>query len=300
MIIQELTTRDSIKKKKSLRSRLSPYLFILPHMLFFLVFVCYPFFFSLYSSFFTFDDIHSFKFVGFDNYIDILTPNTIYNKAFVDGLLHTLLFTGVMVPLLILVPLFIAFLLYKIKNTKIRSVFQVILYSSSVLSVSTVVWIWIMMFDVSKGLINNLFNLQISWRSSQPSAWIGIFILTLWSGIGGNMILFLSAISGISKSQFEAANLDGANGWHTFWRIVVPSLKFPITYATVMGIIGGFNVYGQPLLFGGPNGSYETIMMNIQDYAFGSTPMKGMASAMTILLGLIIIAVSLFSFKIEE
>ena len=300
MIIQELTTRDSIKKKKSLRSRLSPYLFILPHMLFFLVFVCYPFFFSLYSSFFTFDDIYSFKFVGFDNYIDILTPNTIYNKAFVDGLLHTLLFTGVMVPLLILVPLFIAFLLYKIKNTKIRSVFQVILYSSSVLSVSTVVWIWIMMFDVSKGLINNLFNLQISWRSSQPSAWIGIFILTLWSGIGGNMILFLSAISGISKSQFEAANLDGANGWHTFWRIVVPSLKFPITYAMVMGIIGGFNVYGQPLLFGGPNGSYETIMMNIQDYAFGSTPMKGMASAMTILLGLIIIGVSLFSFKIEE
>ena len=300
MIIQELTIRDSIKKKSSLRSRLSPYLFILPHILFFLVFVCYPFFFSLYSSFFTFDDIYSFKFVGFDNYIDILTPNTIYNKAFVDGLLHTLLFTGVMVPLLILVPLFIAFLLYKIKNTKIRSVFQVILYSSSVLSVSTVVWIWIMMFDVSKGLINNLFNLQISWRSSQPSAWIGIFILTLWSGIGGNMILFLSAISGIAKSQFEAANLDGANGWHTFWRIVVPSLKFPITYAMVMGIIGGFNVYGQPLLFGGPNGSYETIMMNIQDYAFGSTPMKGMASAMTILLGLIIIGVSLFSFKIEE
>lgn len=300
MIIREINVNEIQKTLKTWKSKITPYLFILPHFIFFLVFVCYPFVFSFVSSFFSFDNISNFEFVGIDNYSKIFTPGTVFNKDFVDGLLHTLLFTVVMIPLLIIVPLLVAFLLFNIKNTRIRGIFQIILYASSILSVSTVVWIWIMMFDTSKGLINNLFNLQTAWRSDQPTAWIAIFILTLWSGIGGNMILFLSAISGISKSQFEAANLDGANTWHKFWRIIVPSLKFPITYAAVTGIIGGFNVYGQPLLFGGPSGTYETVMMNIQEYAFGSTPIKGIASAMAIVLGLIIIAVSIFQFKGEE
>ncbi len=300
MIIREIDPINIQIPRKSWKKKIVPYLFILPHFIFFFIFVCYPFIFSFISSFFSFDNISNFQYVGFDNYLKIFTPGTVYNKDFVDGLLHTLLYTVVMIPLLIIVPLLIAFLLFNVKSTKVRGVFQTILYASSILSVSTVVWIWIMMFDTSKGLINNIFNIQLSWRSGQPSAWIGIFILTLWSGIGGNMILFLSAISGISKSQFEAANLDGANSWHKFWKIIVPSLKFPITYATVTGIIGGFNVYGQPLLFGGPSGTYETAMMNIQDYAFGSTPVKGVASAMAIVLGLIIIAVSIFQFKGEE
>ena len=300
MIIKEFDVRNIQKSQKPWKSRLAPYLFVLPHLIFFLVFVCYPFIFTFISSFFSFDNLSNFKFVGFDNYIKIFTPGTVYNKDFVDGLLHTLLFTVVMVPLLIFVPLLIAFLLFNVKSEKVRGIFQTILYASSILSVSTVVWIWILMFDSSKGLINNILHLQISWRSNQPTAWIGIFILTIWSGIGGNMILFLSAISGISKSQFEAANLDGANSWHKFWKIIVPSLKFPITYATVTGVIGAFNVYGQPLLFGGPSGTYETVMMNIQDYAFGSTPIKGIASAMAVVLGFIIIAVSIFQLKNEE
>ena len=300
MIVQEISIKELPKRKKTFKSRLVPYLFLIPHFIFFLVFVCYPFFFSFICSFFKFDTLQNMEFVGLQNYIQILTPGTIYFSDFFNGLLHTLIFTVVSVPLIIFVPLVIALLLFRIKNTKLRGIFQTILYASSVLSVSTVVWIWKFMFDTSKGLINNLFNISIAWRSGQPYAWIGIFVLTLWAGIGGNMILFLSAMSGISQSQFEAANLDGANGWKTFTRIIVPSLKFPISYSMVMGIIGGFNVFGQPYLFGGPTGSYETIMMNIESYAFGSTAMKGIACAMAILLGIIIVGVSIFKVKIEE
>ena len=163
-------------------------------------------------------------------------------------------------------------------------------------------WIWKWLLDRDNGLINNLFMVDINWGGEQPLAWISIFMLTLWAGVGGNMIIFLSAISSIPKSQYEAAGLDGANFIQKFFHITVPSLRFPITYCLITGVIGGFNVFGQPYMFGGPTGTYETVMMNIQNYGFGgkTIPMAGMASAMSVLLGLIIVLVSIVQFKVMK
>lgn len=299
MIVYELQEQEVIKNKK--KNKLSPYLFLIPHLIFFLVFVVYPFFYGIVISFFNYNLIDTPTFVGFDNYAQIFTKGTVFNKYFFEGLGHTLLFTIIEVPLIIVIPLLFAVILFSIKNEKIRSIFQAILYATSILSVSTVVLIFKWLLDRDNGFFNNVFQVDINWMGTQPLAWISIFMLTLWAGVGGNMIIFLSAISGISPSIYEAASLDGVNAWNRFFRLTLPQLKFPITYSLITGVIGGFNVFGQPYMFGGPTGTYETLMMHIHRLAFGEdVPIAGMASAMSVLLGLIIVVVSIIQFRVTK
>lgn len=314
MIIREVeaNTVNKANNKQGFK-KLIPYLFLLPHLIFFSVFVVYPFFYGIVISFTKFDMMSAPKFVGFDNYAQIFNFSTAVSKDFFGGLGHTFFYTIIAVPLIVIVPLLLAVWLYAIKNEKLRNFFQAVLYATSILSVSTVVMIFTWLLDSDNGLfmligsteINGeypfLWLTEINWRGSQPFAWISIFTLTLWSGVGGNMIIFLSAISSIPKSQYEAANIDGAGAIKKFFRLTLPSLRFPLTYSLITGVIGGFNVFGQPFLFGGPVGTYETAMMEIQNLAFAADiPQAGMASAMSVVLGIIIAIVSLIQFKVSK
>lgn len=296
----DLDTINASNKKKGLKA-ITPYLFLLPHLIFFALFVVYPFFYGIYISFTSFDLMGNPQFVFLDNYIKIFTFGSKFSKDFFNGLGHTLIYTCIAVPLIVFVPLLFAVFLFAIKNEKLRNFFQSILYATSILSVSTVVLIFTWLLDLDNGLFNNLFMASVNFKGSAALTWTAIIMLTLWSGIGGNMIIFLSAISSIPKSQYEAANLDGANAFQKFFRLTLPSLKFPLTFSLITGVIGGFNVFGQPYLFGGKPGSYETVMMEIYQYAFGSKPpMAGMASAMSVLLGLVILVVSVIQFKVMK
>lgn len=286
------------KWRRFASEQLAPMAFIGPHLFFFGVFFVFPFFYGIYISFTQWDMMSDPTWVGLKNYISVLTPGTIFNENFVDGLIATLTYTVCMVPLLIAVPLALAVWLNSIKNKRLRAVFQAVLYAPSLLSVATVALSWRWLLDREMGAVNNLLLSDINWTGDQPFAWIAIFALTLWSGIGGNMIIFMSGLSGVPQSYYEAARIDGANAWQQFWKITLPSLRFQMLYAIVMGTIGGFNVFGQPYMFGGPRESTTTLMMYIQQYAFGSsTPNAGMASAMSVLLGLIIAVFSIIQFR---
>lgn len=287
-------------KKSKLKEKLAPVFFIGPHLIFFLIFVVFPFFYGIIISFTKWDMMGTPEFVGFDNYVTLFTKGNVFNTSFIDGLKATGTYTIVMVPLLIIVPLLLAVLLLAVKNQKLRGVFQAILYASSVLSVATVVLTWDLLLDRELGLINNWLQVDINWKGEQPYAWLSIFAFSLWAGIGGNMIIFMSSISGIPNSLYEAASLDGANVVQKFFNITLPSIKSPLLYSLVMGTIGGFNVYGQTYMFAGPSNTHS-LMQYIQEYAFGSaTSIAGMASAMSVMLGVIISVFSLIQFKLMK
>lgn len=287
-------------KKSKLKEKLAPVFFIGPHLIFFLIFVVFPFFYGIIISFTKWDMMGTPEFVGFDNYVTLFTKGNVFNTSFIEGLKATGTYTIVMVPLLIIVPLLLAVLLLAVKNQKLRGVFQAILYASSVLSVATVVLTWDLLLDRELGLINNWLQVDINWKGEQPYAWLSIFAFSLWAGIGGNMIIFMSSISGIPNSLYEAASLDGANVVQKFFNITLPSIKSPLLYSLVMGTIGGFNVYGQTYMFAGPSNTHS-LMQYIQEYAFGSaTSIAGMASAMSVMLGVIISVFSLIQFKLMK
>lgn len=183
---------------KVLKKQLKPLIFIGPHLFFFCVFFIFPFFFGIFISFTKWDLMGTPQFVWFENYADILTKGTLFNREFFNGLLHTGLYTVVMVPLLIAVPMLFAVALNSLNKGK--GIFQAILYAPSLLSVATVVLTWRWLLDRELGAVNNIFLIDINWAGSQPYAWISIFMLTLWSGIGGNLVIFFGGIIGNSRN----------------------------------------------------------------------------------------------------
>ncbi|MDF2945191.1 MAG: transporter permease, partial [Herbinix sp.] len=268
---------------------------IAPHVIIFTLFFLVPMFYGIYASFTKWNLFTDPKFIGLDNYKTIIlnTESTFY-RQFWNGLKNTIIFVIICVPFQVSLPLAIALLLDK--RPKGRNIFQGILYMPTLFSITSVTLTWLFIFNRSLGLFNNLFGTDINWYGEQPYAWMTIVITTIWWGIGGNLIIYVAALSGIDKSVLEAADLDGAKGFKRFWNITVPTIRFPLAYTIIVSIIAQFNIYGQPLIItgGGPNESTYVLLMYIRNLAFGTgNSVAGMASAMAACLGLIIGVISI-------
>lgn len=278
---------------------LKPILYIGPHLLLFIVFICLPTIYGIFASFTKWNLVGNPEWVGLANYKTILfDTNSTFHFQFTNGLKNTLIYVVLMVPLLIIIPLLISVALEN-KSIHLKGVFQGILYIPGLISISAAALIWSLLFHSKLGIPNNLFGMNISWAAQQPFAWLLVLIVSLWGGVGGNMIIYRAAIAGISQDLYESAEIDGATSFKKFFHITLPSIKFPLIYTLVMTTAGCFNVFAQPLMMtkGGPKQSTHVLMMYIRTLAFGSgESIAGMASAMAVLLGLIILVVSAFQY----
>lgn len=296
--VKSMEPEIKIKRSKRKPVNWTPWVFITPHLVIFALFFLVPILYGIYISFTSWDLVGKPEFVGLANYKEILfQKDSSFYTQFHNGLKNTFIFVVLAVPFCIIVPLLLASAL----NAKPRfhKLFQSIFYMPTLFSISAVVIIWTLMFNVNQGPINNLFGKSILWTSTQPYAWIAIVIVTVWWCIGGNMIIYQAALNGISKDYYEAADIDGASSVQKFFKITLPSIRGQILYTVVITTIAQFNVYGQPLMLtgGGPTDSTRVLLMDIQQNAFGSgQSIAGVASAMAFILGLCIMVVSLIQF----
>ncbi|MBC1273194.1 carbohydrate ABC transporter permease [Listeria booriae] len=278
--------------------RFTPWLFAGPHLIIFLIFFLVPVVYGIYISFTDWDLVGTPDFVGFDNYREILfqKDSTFYEQLH-NGLRNTFIFVVLTVPFCIIVPLLLASALNA--KPRLNKLFQSLFYLPSLFAISAVIIIWGLMFNVSFGPINQFLGTTVNWVGTQPYAWLTLVIVTVWWCIGGNMIIYQAALNGISKDFYEAADIDGATSMQKFFRITLPSIRAQLLYTVVMTTIAQFNVYGQPLMLtkGGPSGSTSVLLMYIQQNAFGTgQSIAGIASAMAVILGLCIMAVSAVQF----
>lgn len=287
--------QKKLRVKSKSKFSITPYLFIAPHIIVFLLFFLIPMLYGIYASFTKWNLFTDPQFIALENYKTILfNKDSTFYRQFWNGLKNTITFVIICVPFQIIIPLSIALLLSK--RPKGRSLFQGIIYMPTLFSITSVTLTWLFIFNRSLGLFNNLFGTDINWYGEQPYAWITIVVTTLWWGIGGNLIIYVAALSGIDKSVLEAADIDGAKGFKRFWNITVPTIKFPLAYTIIVSVIAQFNIYGQPLMItgGGPNESTYVLLMYIRNLAFGTgNSIAGMASAMATCLGLIIGVISI-------
>jgi len=288
--------QKTVKRKK--RFNFWPSLFIGPHLLIFLVFTLIPFAYGIYIAFTQWDLFTDPVFVGLENFITILfdQSSSFYNQ-FWNGLSNTFFFVIITVPFCIIVPLILATILST--KPKLHRFFQSVFYIPSLFAISAVMIIWQFLLSVTYGPLNHYFDIDFNLLGTQPYAWIALVVVTVWWSIGGNLVIYQAAISGVSKDMLEAAEMDGASPFRKLVSIVIPSIRFQILYTTIMTTIAQFNIYGQPLMLtgGGPNQSTEVLIMNVQQNAFGSGVARaGIASAMAVMLGLCIMIVSIFQF----
>jgi len=272
----------------------TPYVFIAPHVILFIIFFIIPTAVGIIASFHRWNIFSPMEWVGLANYRLIFEPSeSIVRGQFWNGLGNTFLFVIVTVPFQIALPLSIAVLLFL--KPKGRTFFQAVFYVPTLLSVTSVTFVWLTIFNRSLGLFNNILGVNVNWFGEQPYAWMTIVITTLWWVIGGNMIIYIAALGGVDKEILEAGSVDGANGFKKFFLIILPAIRLPIVFTVVTSVISQFNIYGQPLMLtaGGPSESTFVLLMYIRNLAFGTgNPLAGPASAMATVLGLLIGVIS--------
>jgi multiple sugar transport system permease protein len=272
---------------------------VLPYFLCFCVFLLYPLISGIILSLQNNDMLGTHEFVGLQNYVDIFTPGTYIHDAFFRGLWGTVKFVVYSVPFLILVGLALALLVNSL-NARVRGVFRTIFFIPYAISATVMATIWMRVFDTDSGFLNLMLDKlhihhqqHIGWFTDTPWVWIALVVSTIWWTIGFNMMLFINGLNEVPEELYEAAKLDGANAWNRLTRITLPSIKNVTAVVMVMTIIASFNVFAQPNLMtrGGPGFETTVMLMNVFDVAYGQHQ-GGAASAMAILLGLIMMIVS--------
>lgn len=282
---------------------LVPYLYLVPHALFFLVFVVYPVGYGLYISLHRWNPIQGQgEYVGWLFYRNLFEPGTPQSEFFWKTLLNTTFFTAITTPLLVGFALWLAVLLYR--PIFGRALFRAIFFMPGILSVAVMGILWRWLFDNQSGLVNVIreqyFGLPvIQFLTTDWWAWVPIIVGTLWWTVGFNMTLYLAALGGISQSYYEAADLDGAGTWAKFRFITWPLLAPTTLFITVTTVLASFQLFGQSLIItnGGPARTTQSVIQYITEEAFGNSQLAS-ASAMAFVFGLMMLVFTIIQFRL--
>ncbi|MCY9658606.1 sugar ABC transporter permease [Paenibacillus chondroitinus] len=278
-----------------LRDWLMSYLFLLPAFGFFLIFVAYPMLKGIYISFFDYS-LRTFDFIGLDNYVSLM-----HNETFLKSMRNTILLVVIAVPIVIVFSIFVAVNIYKMKEFS-RSFFRGVFYLPAVSSVVsiTVVWGWI--YHPNYGILNYIIGLfgfdPISWLGDTRTALLAIIAVLITTSVGQPIILYVASLGNIPTSYIEAAEIDRATPWQIFSKIVWPMLMPTNLYVIVITTINTFQCFAliQLLTSGGPVYSTSTVMYGVYEQAF-MLGHFGLASAMGIILAIVIGIISVIQFK---
>jgi multiple sugar transport system permease protein len=283
------------------REALWGYLFISPWIIGFVLFTLGPMIASLVFSFSDYKIITPPTNFGFQNYFSLFTKD--------PDFWHSLGITATYAIAAIPLNLIVGFALAHLLNQKVPGipVWRTIFYIPSVLAGVAVAILWGLIFNPKFGILNwflGLFGIHgPGWLSSPDWALPALILMSLWS-VGGGMIIYLSGLQSIPTTLYEAAQLDGANGWQQFFRITVPLMSPVIFYNLVIGIIGTFQYFTEVYvltsgLTGGVGGpAKSTLFYNVYLYTNAFRYMNmGYASALAWILFIIVLMMTLLVFK---
>jgi ABC-type sugar transport system permease subunit len=288
----------SFLKSPHHRERWIAYGFLLPNIIGFLLFMLGPIVASLVMSLFRWDIFTVPAFIDWDNFFEIFSGRS----GFGQYLTNTLFFSF-SVPLGLGLALFFALLL----NQPLRGmgIFKTIYFLPVVSSAIAVAIIWQWLLNKDFGVINMLlvkFNLSpVDWLGNPLMAKISIVLMTVWKGLGYNILIYLAALQGIPDELYAAAHLDGATSWRRFLHITLPLLGPAHLFLLITGIISTFQLFGPIYVMtqGGPLKGTWSIVYEIWWKAFREFRM-GYAAALSWILFAIIFVVTLAQWRYAE
>ncbi len=275
--------------------KFTPYLFLLPALLAFTVTAFLPIIQAFYLSLTSYDLISKPSFIGAQNFLNLGK-----DRLFWQVLFNTLIYLLGAVPLLVLIPLFLAILV----NQKLRGMqfFRAIYYFPVVVSVvvAGLAWKWIY---AENGLLNYAFSLlnlpKINWLTDPKTAIFAVIAVTVWRGLGYYMMIYLAGLQAIAPDLYEAAAIDGSDGWLKHFDITIPLLKPYIFLVAVMSSISAMKVFEEVFIMsrGGPANSTKTIVYYLYEKGFISLEM-GYAAAIGVVIFVVIFLGSVITFKL--
>lgn len=292
----QISKHTSMKHMRA-QETITSYLFLLPALVFFAIFVVYPIFRGVYTSFFD-HTMKKFDFIGLGNYIKLFQ-----NDVFLKSLKNTVLLVVVAVPFIVLFSIFASVVLYE-KSAWVRSLFRGIFYLPVVTGTVSVTVVWKWIFDPMNGILNyilmqlGIIDTKIMWLGDKRYALWAIALVLFTTSVGQPIILYIAALGNLDRSHVEAAEIDGANRWQVFRFVEWPGILPTTLYVVVITTINSFQCFSliQLLTSGGPNYNTSTIMYLVYETAFKQYKF-GYANAMGVILAIIIVLFSVFQFK---
>lgn len=264
------------------------YLLLAPSLIGIVAFLLLPILVVLWLSLNQWDLLAPMKFVGLDNWVNVLSQ-----PVFGHSLLVTLLFVAMVIPLQTVLGLFMATLLSRgLPGSSVFRVIFVIPWICAPLALG-IVWKWI--FAPYGGALNTLLGTHVEWLSNPDLALPAVATVSIWSQVGYTTLFFMAGLAAIPEQVLEAAELDGANAWQTFTQVKLPLLLPTLFFVLVTGVISSFQAFDHIYALtpdGGPQGATDVIATRIYLEAFQGGFNLGDASVMALVLFAILVIIT--------
>ncbi len=273
------------------------WLFIAAPFVGFMLFMAYPIVFALIASTSKWTGMNSLwgNIVGFRNYAKIFADYKFWKS------MATTIIYMIGIPIGMILGMLIAMGLNRgIPGKRLLTTMYYVPVVSSLVAVS-ILWAWVFNYDY--GLLNGIYKFLTgmhgpNWLGDEHMVKISLIIFMVWKGLGGTVILYLAGLQNIPRDYYEAAMIDGANGWDKFRNITLPLLS-PVTfYVLITSLIGGFQVFVEVQVMtpnGGPNYSSATVVFYLYEKAFTNGQL-GYGSAVAVILAIIIFIITAINF----
>lgn len=285
---------------KTVKNSIAGYLFLLPALLLFLVFIAEPMVVSVYLSFTKYDVISPVRFIGWDN----------YKSFFADGrvglmYLNTLKYILILVPLHVILGLLLALGVTRNISKRWKYFYRTAFYFPVLVTSAAVATAWQFIFNTEFGVMNyvlGLFGIKaVPWLHSPHWVYLAVAIYSFWKFIGNAFLYYVVGLQAISPTLYEAAEIDGAGRLGKFFHVTLPALSPTIFFVLVTTLISATQIFDEPYLItaGGPGDASRSINMYIYEVAFQNHEM-GYASTVSLSLFAVILCITLFQFKLSR
>jgi multiple sugar transport system permease protein len=273
-------------------------LFLAPDMLGVLAFTAFPIAAAVVLSFLDWNLITDASYVGLDNFRELVK-----DEVFWRTMGHTVYFTVGTVPTSMALGLVLALAL----NRPLRGVtlLRTAYFIPVIVPLISVAMVWRWLYDRDFGLINYFLDLAglpvIGWLTDKTWAMPAVIIMSIWKGLGYNLVIYLAGLQSIPRRLYEAAEMDGASAWQRFWRITFPLLTPTTFFVLVVSIISSFQVFGQVYVMtrGGPGDATNTIVYYIYHVGFELFRM-GYASSLAWTLFMVVFVLTLLQVRMQR
>jgi alpha-1,4-digalacturonate transport system permease protein len=296
------TASTGVRRRRSVKpwnQRVAPYLFVLPNMVIFGLFVIYPAINNVNISLYDSSNGRDFTYAGTENYAELFGA-----EEFWDAARHTAVFAGFFVVLTTILSIGLALLLNQ--NIKGRAFFRTVFFLPVVISPVVVGLIWGWIFERNNGMLNVVLDGvglgKPGWLVDDTLAMVVVIGVGLWLHLGFYILIILAGLQGIDPAYYEAARIDGATSWQQLRLVTLPLLRPTTMVVVILSLIAGFQAFDYiwTLTGGGPIGATTLMIQYIYTNAFQTPIEYGLAAAAAVVLFCTVFAVTVLNYLFAQ